>query len=109
MFDKLGKQHSTLDITGKGHFTILTGIGGEAWVDAAQTLSKSLGIEVKTRVIGPRREFEDHTGDWARTSEISDGGCLLVWPDQHVAWRSFKTSPDAEKLLSAALKKILGY
>ena len=109
VFDKLGKQHSTLDITGKGNFTILTGIGGEAWVEAAQTLSKSLGIEIKTRVIGPRREFEDHTGDWARTSEISDGGCLLVRPDQHVAWRSFKTSIDAEKLLSAALKKILGY
>ena len=109
VFDKLGKQHSTLDITGKGHFTLLTGIGGEAWVEAAQTLSKSLGIEVKTRVIGPRREFEDHTGDWARTSEISDGGCLLVRPDQHVAWRSFKASPDAEKLLSVALKKILGY
>jgi 2,4-dichlorophenol 6-monooxygenase len=109
VFDKLGKQHSTLDITGKGHFTVLTGIGGEAWIAGAKSLSASLGLDIKTRTIGPRRDFEDHTGDWARASEISDGGCLLVRPDQHVAWRSFKASDSAEKQLSSALKKILGH
>ena len=109
VFDKQGKQHSTLDITGKGHFTILTGIGGEAWVKAAKALAKKLRIEIKTRVIGPRRDFEDHTGDWARASEINDGGCLLVRPDQHVAWRAFKASASAEKDLGAAFNKILGH
>ena len=109
VFDKQGKQHSTLDITGKGHFTILTGIGGEAWVEAAKVLAKKLKIEIKTRVIGPRRDFEDHTGDWARASEINDGGCLLVRPDQHVAWRAFKASASAEKDLGAAFNKILGH
>jgi len=108
VFDKTGKQHSTLDLTGKGQFTILTGIGGEAWVEAAKALSKKLGFEIKTRIIGPRRDFEDHTGDWARASEITDSGCLLVRPDQHVAWRAFQVSPSAETALSAALGKILG-
>ena len=109
VFDKAGKQHSTLDITGKGHFTLLTGIGGEAWVEAAKVLSGKRGFEIKTRVIGPRRDYEDHTGDWARASEIADGGCLLVRPDQHVAWRSMKASASAEKDLSSALNKILGH
>ena len=109
VFDKAGKQHSTLDITGKGRFTILTGIGGEAWVEAAKTLSKKLGFEIKTHIIGPRRDFEDHTGDWARASEISDGGCLLVRPDQHVAWRAFNASSSAENDLGKALNKILGH
>ena len=109
IFDKAGKQHSTLDITGKGHFAILTGIGGEAWVEAAKALSKKLGFEIKTQIIGPRRDYEDHTGDWARASEISDGGCLLVRPDQHVAWRAFKASASAERDLSKALNKILGH
>lgn len=31
-----GAQHSTLDLCGKGRFTILTGIGGEAWDAAAK-------------------------------------------------------------------------
>ena len=109
VFDKAGKQHSTLDITGKGKFTLLTGIGGEAWVTAAAVIAKKLGIEIATRIIGPRRDYEDHTGDWARASEIADGGCLLVRPDHHVAWRAFYASTAAEKDMGTALNKILGH
>jgi 2,4-dichlorophenol 6-monooxygenase len=109
VFDAQGKQRSTLDLTGKGHFTILTGIGGEAWAIAAKTIGKKFGMDIKVRVIGPRRDFEDHTGDWARASEIADGGCLLVRPDHHVAWRAFNASATAEKDLSNALRKILGH
>jgi 2,4-dichlorophenol 6-monooxygenase len=109
VFDGQGKQHSTLDLTGKGHFTLLTGIGGEAWAKAAEGLGKQLGLPLKVRVIGPRRDYEDHTGDWARASEIEDSGCLLVRPDHHVAWRAFTASPTAEKDLSSALHRILGH
>ena len=108
VFDKDGKQHSTLDITGKGKFTILTGIGGDEWVKAAQAVGKELGLDIATRVIGPRRDYEDHVGDWARAREISDGGCLLVRPDHHVAWRAFTMSKTPAKDLTSALKKILG-
>ena len=107
--DKSGKQHSTLDLAGKGHFTVLTGIGGEAWEAAAKKAGAKFKLDVKVRVIGPRQEFEDHTGDWARASEIRDGGCLLVRPDQHVAWRTFTASPSADKDLAAALGKVLGH
>ncbi len=109
VFDAAGKQHSTLDITGQGAFTLITGIGGEAWVKAAQTFAKTKGIKINTRVIGPRRDFEDHTGDWARAREISDSGCLLVRPDQHVAFRAMKASGSAEKDLTAAFNTILGH
>jgi 2,4-dichlorophenol 6-monooxygenase len=108
VFDKHGNQHSTLDITGKGVFTLLTGIGGEAWADAAAHIAKAHGITINTRVIGPRRDFEDHAGDWANISEISDSGCLLVRPDQHVAFRAIKVTKSAEKDLTTALMKILG-
>jgi 2,4-dichlorophenol 6-monooxygenase len=108
VFDKEGKQHSTLDITGKGAFTLITGIGGEAWVDAAKAEVKKRGMTIATRVIGPRRDFEDHTGDWARAREIGDGGCLLVRPDQHVAFRAMTASTSAAKDLSAALTAVLG-
>ncbi len=109
VFDKHGQQHSTLDITGKGHFTVLTGIGGEAWGKAAKALGKKLGMKIKVRVIGPRRDFEDHTGDWARAREVSDSGCILVRPDHHVAWRAANVSQSAQSDLSSALMKILGH
>ncbi len=108
VFGKDGRPLSTLDITGKGHFTLLTGIGGEAWAEAGKSIGKKLGMDIKVRVIGPRRDYEDHTGDWARAREVSDGGCILVRPDHHVAWRAMKASASAEKDLSAALMKILG-
>jgi 2,4-dichlorophenol 6-monooxygenase len=72
-------------------------------------VGKQLGLDIKVRVIGPRRDYEDHTGDWARASEIGDGGCLLVRPDHHVAWRAFKASVTAATDLSTALKIILGH
>ncbi|MBG1233256.1 FAD-dependent oxidoreductase [Aestuariivirga litoralis] len=109
VFDSLGKQHSTLDLCGHGTFTLITGIGGEAWVDAAKKLAAEMKLDLVTRVIGPRRDFEDHAGDWARMREISDGGCLLVRPDHHVGWRAMNASKSAEKDLGAALKKILGH
>jgi 2,4-dichlorophenol 6-monooxygenase len=109
VFDKQGKPHSTLDITGKGHFTILTGIGGETWSDAAKSVSKRLGMEINVRVIGPRRDYEDLAGDWARACEVSDSGCILVRPDHHVAWRATKVTESADKDLTTAFLKILGH
>ncbi len=44
VFDKNGRQVSTLDITGRGAFTLVTGIGGEAWVEAAAKIGKAMGL-----------------------------------------------------------------
>ena len=103
-----GQQHSTLDITGHGAFTLITGIGGEAWVDAAMAEAAKRGIKIVTRVIGPRRDFEDHIGDWAQASEIKDSGCILVRPDHHVAFRAQKASNTASQELGSAFNAILG-
>jgi 2,4-dichlorophenol 6-monooxygenase len=85
---------STLDVVGKGRFTLLTGIGGEAWVKAAQAVSEQLGVPIEPFVIGPGRELEDLYGDWARAREIPDQGCLLVRPDAHIAFRASELSDD---------------
>ena len=108
VFDRHGASHSTLDLVGHGKFAVLTGIGGEAWVEAAKKLAAERGIEIVATVIGPRRDYEDHVGDWARAREISDSGCLLVRPDQHVGWRALKASANAYEDLSRALGAILG-
>ncbi|MFG3269560.1 FAD-dependent oxidoreductase [Streptomyces luteogriseus] len=96
---------STLDTVGRGRFTLLTGIGGEAWVRAAEEQE----VEIATVVIGPGQQYEDPYGDWARLREIPDAGALLVRPDGFVAFRHASVGTDAGELLADALQRILGH
>jgi 2,4-dichlorophenol 6-monooxygenase len=109
VFDAQGGKHSTLDLCGHGQFTLLTGIGGDAWIAAANALSVSLGLPIRTQKIGPRCSISDHTGDWARASEIADAGCLLVRPDHHVAWRATAMTTNPQADLTRVLHTILGH
>ena len=98
---------STLDVGGQGRFTVITGIGGDCWREAAEAASRRWGLEIATAVIGPGQEYEDPYGDWARLRETGDGGCLLVRPDNHIAFRHPGADPAAAKLLTLALGQIL--
>ncbi|MFT4149446.1 MAG: FAD-dependent monooxygenase [Paracoccaceae bacterium] len=102
-----GAQVSTLDLCGHGRFTLLTGLGGEAWVLAARKVAEDLGIELVAHVIGPRQDYVDHSGDWARISEIRDDGCLLVRPDHHICWRATTMADAPEDGLLRALRAVL--
>lgn len=102
-----GSKVSTLDITGKGRFTLLTGIGGQGWIDAAGVVGEELGIDIACRTIGPRQQWQDFTGDWARASEVRDSGVVLVRPDHHVAWRAEAKVADPAAELRRVLKSIL--
>ncbi len=108
VFDAAGKRHATLDMCGRGQFTLLTGIGGGAWVAAAKAQASKRGLAIRAHVIGPRQGMSDHRGDWARASEIADSGCLLVRPDQHVAWRSPALTADPAADIARVLTTILG-
>ncbi|MCF6744205.1 FAD-binding protein [Blastococcus sp. KM273128] len=106
-----GHRVSTLDLVGHGRFSVVTGIGGEAWVDAARALGGEWGLAITTVPIGPGQEFEDPYGTWAELREIEDGGVLLVRPDEYVAARhaSAPSSPEqAAGWLRDALGAVLG-
>ena len=107
VYDRDGGKHSTLDLVGKGRFALLTGISGEAWAKAAGTVAASMGIDLAVHVIGPRRDIVDHHGDWARAREVAESGCVLVRPDQHVAWRAEELSGTPEADLTRVLSAIL--
>jgi 2,4-dichlorophenol 6-monooxygenase len=94
-------------VVGKGRFTLLTGIGGEAWVKAARAIAEQTGVEVEAFVVGPGRELDDLYGDWARLREITDNGCLLVRPDAHVAYRSHELPTDPTAALGDAFQALL--
>jgi 2,4-dichlorophenol 6-monooxygenase len=103
------KPLSTLDLTGKGRFTLITSIGGEAWVNAAIEVTAKSRVDIDTVTIGPGCDVEDPFGDWARTREIDDDGCLLVRPDMFICFRAKSTSKSANTDLAKAVSTIMGH
>jgi 2,4-dichlorophenol 6-monooxygenase len=104
---RAGRPVSTLDIVGKGRFSIITGIGGEAWTNAAAEAARQFGVPVEAYVVGPGRDLTDLYGEWADAREIDETGCLLVRPDGHVAWRAH-TVPDSNETAQVQLCNALG-
>ena len=101
-----GRRVSTLDVTGKGKFTLLTGLSGQAWVQAAKELDLPF---LRTVVIGEPGSADPYCY-WRRISEIDEAGVLLVRPDGYVAWRVSTAVWDTEQataLLRDALDGVL--
>lgn len=98
---------STLDITGHGRFTLLTGIGGKPWMEAASLVAAEQGIDLATHMVGHRCAYDDVLGEWARRRDIDESGCLLIRPDHHVAWRSHTLPLDPRRQLAAVVRQLL--
>ncbi|MQA11027.1 MAG: FAD-binding protein [Pseudonocardiaceae bacterium] len=104
----IGRRNvSTLDVAAQGRFTLLTGIGGEPWVDAAHEVSGRLGVDVVGVRIGPGCDYQDPYGDWARVREVSDAGCVLVRPDGYVCYRMPAGADDPASAVERALRSVL--
>ncbi|MFJ1555594.1 FAD-dependent oxidoreductase [Streptomyces mirabilis] len=102
LVDGNGHRLSTLDVVGKGTLTLITGLSGGLWESAAADCAEALGIPLKCVRIGAE-DSRDAYGEWRRTSEVAEDGCLLVRPDGHIAWRA-SSAPDAD---SAAYGELL--
>ena len=102
-----GPRVSTLDLAGKGRFALLTGHGGQAWCEAAQSVARELGLEIACYRIGPFLDYEDLYGSWMRLSEVEETGCVLVRPDLYVAWRSARLVVCPAEVLAEVMKSVL--
>jgi len=98
---------STLDICSAETLTLIVGVGGEPWIRAAEKTAADLGARLSTRLVGYRQLYDDVCGDWERISGIDDGGCLLVRPDRHIAWRSAQLPDDPAAELRRVLRQVL--
>ncbi|MBU9163847.1 FAD-dependent monooxygenase [Burkholderia multivorans] len=99
---------STLDLVGRGAFTVVTGTGGRAWLDAARQVGDEFGIDLRGVLIAHGTPTFDAYGDWARQREIDDHGCVLVRPDRFIAWRAQALADDPVAALRRVLSTILG-
>ena len=102
-----GRRISTLDIVGKGKYSLVTGISGSLWTAAAETIGAPF---LRTIVVG-EAGAQDLYCNWSAVREIDEAGALLVRPDGVVAWRQQSAPGNAEEakaLLSDALTQLLG-
>jgi 2,4-dichlorophenol 6-monooxygenase len=97
-----GRRASTLDVVGKGRYTLLTGVSGQAWVEAARSLDERC---LRTVVIGEPGALDAYY-TWYRLREIEEAGALLVRPDGIVAWRQVQAELDASTA-RATLRRVL--
>src|SRR5207302_6251346 len=105
--DGPGRRISTLDLVAGTHFSLLTGIGGEGWTDAARRASDVTGVPVDVQHVGTRDGLRDNYGDWAELRQVQSTGAVLVRPDRHVAWRAEEYSSEAASSLCDALQHLL--
>ena len=102
-----GLRTSTLDVVGGGSFSVVTGLAGGAWEDAAV----SLGLPWLRVVVVGAEGTTDPYGEWWAIREIDEAGMLLVRPDGYIAWRhvdAVRDSGTARALLERALSRVLG-
>ena len=107
LVDEQGRRVSTLDVTGKGMFSLVTGLAGTAWVEAAEKLDLPF---LRSVVVGAKG-FEDPYLAWARLREVHEAGAVLVRPDGYVAWRcpdAVRDAADARRQLEQVLEAVLG-
>ncbi|HKR49581.1 MAG TPA: FAD-dependent monooxygenase [Pseudonocardiaceae bacterium] len=107
LVDERGHRISTLDVVGKGQFSLVTGLAGGAWVSAA----KRLGLPYLRTVVTGGKGSEDPYFAWSRTREVHEGGALLVRPDGYIAWRqpaAVWNEDEALGQLKEALTAVLG-
>lgn len=99
---------STLDLCGKGQFTLLTGVGGDAWINATKSVSRSVGFGIRAHKIGHGGDYVDCYREWCKVRGIGENGAILVRPDHFVAWRCHGMITDPAKKLSSVIHHILG-
>lgn len=101
-----GVRVSTLDVTGRGLFTVVTGLAGAVWKDAVDRLD----LPFLRIVVTGSPAAQDLYCEWQRVREIEEAGALLVRPDGVVAWRDKVGTSDAGEAferLSAAIRTVL--
>lgn len=104
-----GTRTSLLYLCGGARFTLLTGIAGEGWEEAAHAVNEELGADIRVVTIGAMRTVQDSYGEWSRVREIEESGALLVRPDHHVAWRAERWEETGPEDLMDTMKHVLGF
>jgi 2,4-dichlorophenol 6-monooxygenase len=104
-----GQRRALCDLAGHGRFLLITGEGGEGWIEGAADIAQKRGLPLSAISVNPfSGDWLDTRFDWLRQREVSSEGAVLVRPDRHIAWRSFGASENPRATLEEALDTVLG-
>ncbi len=105
--DRYGRPISTHDLLKPGSFLLLAGPDGDRWLQAAESVERTLGLEIAAHRIGGSAELRNSDGAWPKLRGHGDDGAVLVRPDGHVAYRSPQMVGDPGLELERAIAQVL--
>ncbi|MEZ0075378.1 FAD-dependent monooxygenase [Planotetraspora sp. GP83] len=107
--ERSGQRLPLRSLIHDGHFALIAGENGQAWVEAAEKIAQEREIPLRAARVGLGKnvDFIDIRLAWQRNRAISPEGALLVRPDGYIAFRSIEAADDPLATLTAAFNQIL--
>lgn len=106
--ERAGRRVALGPLADDGHFVLLTGEGGQDWVDAAEKLAARRHLPLRAVRVGLGDvDYVDVRCAWLRQRHVTDAGAVLVRPDRFVAFRSHEAVDDPLATLTAVFDRIL--
>ncbi|KAK6592528.1 2,4-dichlorophenol 6-monooxygenase (FAD binding domain-containing protein) [Botrytis cinerea] len=88
----------------------MTGAKGEPWIEATNSISETLAIDILAYSTGPNGDLITETNIFETTTGISPQGAILVRPDGFIAWRARRQESSVETprvQLELAIRRVL--
>jgi 2,4-dichlorophenol 6-monooxygenase len=106
--ERAGERLALGSLVHNGHFLLIAGEDGQAWVDVARKIAADRGMPLRaTRVGFGDVDHVDVRCAWLKHRAIGPAGAVLVRPDRYVAFRSPDASEDPLATLTAAFDHVL--
>jgi 2,4-dichlorophenol 6-monooxygenase len=103
-----GERLALGSLVDRGHFLVIAGEEGRAWVDAANSLAEAKGLPIKAFTLGLLdSDYIDVRLSWLKNRAIGTKGVVVVRPDRYVAYRDLGESSDPYAALEQAFSTIL--
>jgi len=105
---RAGERIALRSLVYGGHFALIAGEEGHAWVRAAEKLSAEREIPLRAARVGvDDGDLVDIRLAWLRNRKITSGGAVLVRPDGYIGFRSTDRVDDPYATLSSVFDQIL--
>ncbi|MGC3985608.1 MAG: FAD-dependent monooxygenase [Pseudorhodoferax sp.] len=103
-----GQRVALGSLVDRGHFLVIAGEEGRAWVDAANTLAAVKGLPIKAFTLGlADSDYIDVRLSWLKNRAIGAKGVVVVRPDRYVAFRAAGENANPQAALAQAFDAIL--
>jgi 2,4-dichlorophenol 6-monooxygenase len=106
--ERSGERQALRELIHNGHFALIAGEDGQAWVDAASQIAEQRNIPLRAARVGlGDADLGDVRLAWLKQREISPTGAVLVRPDGYIGFRAIAAVDDPLAVLSSAFGRIL--